>query len=676
MSLEVELDVLLRSGGFVPTLSLVSVVLVALSAIVLLLRYRKASDSSALAVGKDIQQNGVVEELEATGPRVTLLYGTQTGTAERFAKQLKNEMSSRYGDSNHYSIVDIEDYKAEEVLCNEKLVFFLMATYGDGEPTDNAADFYNWLIKAGKEAEDGGGESLLKGVSYGVFGLGNKQYEHFCAVGHKVHAAMEQLGAQPVVRRGDGDDDVDIDADFEGWRTELYTSLDGSSLLDKREGSSTQTTTAVLTEGAVPAYTVQVLSGSQAQEVEPLSASSDSSGSSASHPYSARITVLRELHTRKSDRSCLHVELDIQGSGLQYEAGDHVGLYGENSPDIVAQAGRILDLPLDTVFTLQLPEGNPDELAPPFPGPVSLRTALAKYADLWAPAHKACFTALAASASSESEAARLRHLASSEGKAEFSEWVGAPRRSLLEVLQAFPSVKPSIGAFFGSMVPRLQPRFYSISSSPKQCPDSIHVTCAVVVDTTATGRQHEGVCSNYLKRQSVGERIPIFVRHSHFKLPKQVSTPVVMVGPGTGLAPFRGFLQERAALQKAGVDLGPAYLFFGCRKKSQDYIYEQELSMYARNGVLQKLFVAFSRDAASKVYVQQQMQAQAAEVAKLLSDQEGGHVYVCGDAKRMAKDVHAALLEILQTQSSMSSKDAEQRLKELTSNNRYQRDVW
>lgn len=162
MSLEVELDVLLRSGGFVPTLSLVSVVLVALSAIVLLLRYRKASDSSALAVGKDIQQNGVVEELEATGPRVTLLYGTQTGTAERFAKQLKNEMSSRYGDSNHYSIVDIEDYKAEEVLCNEKLVFFLMATYGDGEPTDNAADFYNWLIKAGKEAEDGGGESLLK----------------------------------------------------------------------------------------------------------------------------------------------------------------------------------------------------------------------------------------------------------------------------------------------------------------------------------------------------------------------------------------------------------------------------------------------------------------------------------------------------------------------------------
>lgn len=162
MSLEVELDVLLRSGRFVPTLSLVSVVLVALSAIVIFLRYRKASDPSALAVGKNIQQNGIAEESEATGPKVTLLYGTQTGTAERFAKQLKNEMSSRYGDSNHYSIVDIEDYKAEEVLCKETLVFFLMATYGDGEPTDNAADFYNWLIKAGKEAEDGGGEGLLK----------------------------------------------------------------------------------------------------------------------------------------------------------------------------------------------------------------------------------------------------------------------------------------------------------------------------------------------------------------------------------------------------------------------------------------------------------------------------------------------------------------------------------
>lgn len=162
MSLDVELDVLLRTSSFVPTLSLVSVVLVALSAIVLFLRYRKASEPSALAVAKNLQQNGVAEEAEPTGPKVTLLYGTQTGTAERFAKQLKSEMSSRYGDSNHYSIVDIEDYKAEELLCKETLVFFLMATYGDGEPTDNAADFYNWLIKAGKEAEDGTGETLLK----------------------------------------------------------------------------------------------------------------------------------------------------------------------------------------------------------------------------------------------------------------------------------------------------------------------------------------------------------------------------------------------------------------------------------------------------------------------------------------------------------------------------------
>ena len=162
MSLDVELYVLSRSSSFVPTLSLVSVVLVTLSAVVLFLRYRKASEPSALAVGKSLQQNGVVEDADPTGPKVTLLYGTQTGTAERFAKQLKNEMSSRYGDSNHYSIVDIEDYKAEEVLCKETLVFFLMATYGDGEPTDNAADFYNWLIKAGKEAEDGNGETLLK----------------------------------------------------------------------------------------------------------------------------------------------------------------------------------------------------------------------------------------------------------------------------------------------------------------------------------------------------------------------------------------------------------------------------------------------------------------------------------------------------------------------------------
>ena len=162
MSLDAELDVLLRSGSFVPRLGLASVVLLVLSGIVFLLRHRKTAEPSAVAVGKALQQNGVVYSPEPTGPKVTLLYGTQTGTAERFAKQLKNEMTTRYGDSNQYAIVDIEEYKAEEVLCKEKLVFFLMATYGDGEPTDNAADFYNWLIKAGKEAESGEGQTLLK----------------------------------------------------------------------------------------------------------------------------------------------------------------------------------------------------------------------------------------------------------------------------------------------------------------------------------------------------------------------------------------------------------------------------------------------------------------------------------------------------------------------------------
>ncbi len=166
MSIDAELDVLLRSSTFVPTLGVASVVLVALSLVVLYLRHRKSSEQSAVATGKVLQQNGVADGSEPSGPKVTLLYGTQTGTAERFAKQLKNEMTSRYGDTNHYSIVDIEEYKAEEVLCNEKLVFFLMATYGDGEPTDNAADFYNWLIKAGKEAEDEEGQTLLKVLTH------------------------------------------------------------------------------------------------------------------------------------------------------------------------------------------------------------------------------------------------------------------------------------------------------------------------------------------------------------------------------------------------------------------------------------------------------------------------------------------------------------------------------
>jgi NADPH-ferrihemoprotein reductase len=266
------------------------------------------------------------------------------------------------------------------------------------------------------------------------------------------------------------------------------------------------------------------------------------------------------------------------------------------------------------------------------------------------------------------EAARLGALLAPDAAADYKAWV-AHSRCLAEVLEEFPSTagRVPLGAFFGGIAQPLQARFYSISSGPAAHPDAVHVTAAVVREETATGRAHAGPASaSTLACAAVGDRVACFIRHSTFRLPTDPGAPIVMVGPGTGLAPFRGFLQERAAMVKAGKKLGPALLFFGCRSRAADYIYEEELAGHLASGALSTLQVAFSRDGPKKVYVQHHLAREAAEVAAALAHPRAC-VYVCGDAKAMAKDVHAALAAAL---------GGEAALKTLADEGRYHKDVW
>lgn len=620
------------------------------------------------------QNQSFIERMKSGNRSMVIFYGSQTGTAEEFAIRLACE-SKRY--ALKALTADPEECEMEDLSrlreIENSMVVFIMATYGEGDPTDNCADFMEWLQE---------GNAILNGIRFAIFGLGNKTYEHYNKVGKYVDERLQELGATKVLEIGLGDDDANIEEDFISWKENFWpTVCEYFGLYEMSEDVSSRQYSLTIHEG-LPIE--KLFTGEPAKLA---SFKTQKPPHDAKSPFLSRVTLKRELH-KAGQRSCMHLDLDLTGSRLRYQAGDHVGVMCHNSPSLVAWvAERLGGVDLDTQITLT----NTDEEATkkhPFPCPTTYRTALTWYLDLTSCPRTNVLKDLSEYATDEKDKDFLLSMTkvSKDAKELYLDWIVAKHRTTLHVLQHLPSLHPPVDHFI-EMLPKLQARYYSISSSSKLHPTKLSITAVLVDYTTPTQQHMRGVATGLMSlmnpwspngSEGGGDvlpcQLPIFIRKSQFRLPSRPNIPVLMIGPGTGVAPFMAFLQERKVMKDEGKPLGDAYLFFGCRNKKEDFIYEDELNEYEKEGVLTKLYVAFSRDQEQKEYVQHIMLQSAEEIWKVLSHK--GHLYVCGDAKNMSQDVDKALHSIATTQGSLNTAACNDFFKKLRSSGRYSCDVW
>jgi len=606
----------------------------------------------------------VAKAEDSDAPPMLVLSGSQTGTAEDMSEKFAKEMKRHGFDAKP---VDMEVYEMDgmELLADEKMVVFFTATHGEGDPTDNARGFYDYL--GSKDREPG----ELSGVKYAVFGLGNRQYEEYNSMGRFFDKRMEELGATRVGQYGEGDDDQDIEADYDEWKEAI------TPVLKEEFGCDCDASTAAAElEFSLAAVSNKASADAVEKGMDACFVSASVKSVIDNQVWlPGALTVKKELQTN-SDRSTLHIEIKPTGQGdYSFAPGDHIGVRGENNPKSIGAIGTRLGLDLKQVVSLR--SVDPTASKPfRFPCPCTIQVALSAWLDIETPARPEFLLFVARYASDPAEKDELTKLGSPEHKEAYSSSIQQPRLSLIDLLDKFTSLQiPAVALL--ELLPRLQTRFYSISSSLREHKNAIHLTAAVVRYPNALpgASDREGVATTWFERMRVSHSIQLCMRSAGFHLPDDKSKPVIMVGPGTGLAPFRGYIQEYQAMRRTGAETGPMALFFGCRSSKEDYIYQDELEAAHSDGTLTHLFTAFSRDQPEKVYVQHLMQQQSELLAKYLL-KDDGYFYICGDAASMATQVNQTLIDIFKTTGGLDEEGALQTIKNMKQQKRYLTDVW
>ncbi|MDX2186645.1 MAG: flavodoxin domain-containing protein [Opitutaceae bacterium] len=525
---------------------------------------------------------------------LTLIWGSQTGTAEGLAKRAAKE-AGRQGFAP--IVLEFTQVSLEQLATFENLLV-ITSTYGDGEPPDNAKAFWRNLREAAH---------TLPKVRYSVCAIGDSNYALFCQFGKDVDARLEKLGALRVLDRTDCD--VDYEEKFTAW---LGNAL--AAFGKPKSGTKVALADTTVSIETPVAYT-------------------------RTRPYPALVKESRKLNGEGSSKAVHHVVFDLQDAGLAYSAGDALGVWPLNCPELVSEVLEVLGF-----------DGE-EEVPASSGGTASLRHALTTVYDLVKPTAELQARLCPALAGTGQSTPALPHV--------------------IDVLKAVPPPALKAGDFV-RLLRKIQPRLYSISSSPLAHPGEVHLTVGAV-RYDLLGRARKGICSTYLADRVVaGEtQVGVFIHtNASFRPPQNPSTPMIMVGPGTGIAPFRAFLEEREAKGATGKN----WLFFGDQRAATDFLYRDQLEHWCATGLLTRLDTAFSRDQAEKIYVQQRMLEAGEQLYAWL--EAGAHFYVCGDASRMAKDVDNTLHLVVERFGRKTREESAAYVENLRSSKRYVRDVY
>ncbi|WP_028863221.1 assimilatory sulfite reductase (NADPH) flavoprotein subunit [Psychromonas aquimarina] len=543
----------------------------------------------------------------STGQSLTILYGSQTGNSKGVAEQLADQAAAK---GLTFRLVSMADYKVKSIK-DESHLLIVVSTNGEGEAPDDAIDLHQFLVT--KKAPK------LENLKFAVLGLGDSSYEFFCQTGKDFEQRISALGAEIILERLDAD--VDYEQVTQAWFDQALAKVEET--LEKGGAS------------AVPAAVSAVPAAANKYDKH--------------KPFSASLISSQKITGDKSAKDVSHIEIDLEGSDLTYSAGDALGVWFENDEAVVD--ALIAKLGLSAEKQIQLEDRN-----------ITLKKALTADFELTG-THPAFVEAYAELTNN----AQLLKLA--EDKNALRDF--ANNHQIIDIVTADGNEAVTEDNFT-ALLRRISPRLYSIASSQSEVDQEVHLTVGAVTFENAQGDLRGGGASTFLShRIEEGAAVKVFIEDNHnFRLPADPDTAVIMVGPGTGIAPFRAFMQERDAADASGKN----WLLFGEQTFNEDFLYQTEWQAHLKSGLLSRLDLAFSRDQAEKIYVQDRLKENAAEVYQWLED--GAHFYVCGDANRMAKDVHNTLIEIISEQGKKSPEQAKENLNELRKAKRYQRDVY